>query len=228
MVKSSFRTYKKKYSSYKKADGFSKKISSLSKKVYGLKRRVEYRINTISATDVNIDNLGTEWLINGMTTGDSDGQREGTKIIMKSFRINLDLNINKRIGANFYNQYRVILLLDKQPNKLSVFGVGAAHLDPILEDSSVPFHSQKLWTNNDRLVFLFDQLVEVDTYDSRVTMSKFIKLGQITQYALAAASDITGITTNALWLLIVSDCPPQVGEELMPTVTFNARLVYNP
>jgi hypothetical protein len=218
--------YGSKFTKSKYPSTLSSRLFKLNDKVDKLTKRAEVRVNSITVSDDDCDIRGREHLINGMGLGDADGTRDGTRIAMKSFRLNGEVNLNEGGDAPTFNEWRVLLFIDKQPNLASIFGSGATKLQKIFFDYTDPLHSMKLWGNNDRISILFDQSIDVDILDRRMHFSKFIKLKQRTEYGTTAQSDITGITTNALWLLFIVDAP--YGTIPLPKYTFHARLVYSP
>lgn len=206
------KPYKKVYRKYKKSVTPNTLVSRISK----LEKQQEIRFQDINFGNPVAD-TGTFVLLNALTLGDQNGNREGTKIDMKSIQLRIT-----GVDTDTYQQFRAILFIDKQSN-------GAAPiLSDILQTTSNVIHTMKTWNTRQRFRILWDKSWAADTtaplgYSSmKLPLKYYKKLNVSTYYNAGNTGGIADINKNALQLLLLSDS----NVVTHPAIQVYGRLVY--
>lgn len=208
--------YYKKKRIYKKRKTYYKKKNQ---NAYGLAKLALSRLN---GEQKIIDTKGTPspgtgglfYLLNGSTKGDDVNQRNGQRIRLRSMFINITTNINSLSTTDVLIRY--IIFIDKQPN------AAAPVLADVLEDTTYVIQSPMEIDNSKRFIVLANQKCAMSINGVRkMHKSIYKKLNYIVQYNSSNAGTIADITTNSLYLLILSD-----DNTNSPSFDFYCRLRY--
>lgn len=182
-----------------------------------LKAQAEVRFKDSYATS-SASSAGSIILLNGTTVGDSNGQREGDNILIKSVRVN-----GHFIGADATNIIRVMLVIDKQPNQATF------NLTDLLDTtSSEAVHAYRQTTSRDRFTVLYDRKWSTvgssgtNPNDSTLRLYKFSKRLNLKSWYFGSAGTVADLKTNALYLVFMSDS----GAVTHPTFVYNARVKF--
>ncbi len=155
-------------------------------------------------------NTGVFLLNNGIGQGDDNTERVGRSIKLTSLLCRFHLTINA-LATN--TLVRMIIFWDRQSN-----GATPATTD-ILESANVLSGLNK--DQGKRFYVIFDRSVTLDaTLRSSVAIKCYKKLHRHTEF-ISTASDITGISSNAMWFFILSNEATNT-----PTVLHNRTVRY--
>ncbi len=133
-------------------------------------------------------------LLNGTAPGDDFDTRDGRQARMKSIQITLTYFINSSATLTFI---RIIVFIDKQPNEVTPTAVQLLDVGDIVSLRNLDFRK--------RFVILKDDIVTMSDAGEKLGSWKFYKkIDTKTQYDAGTAGTIADITTNALFLLLVS------------------------
>lgn len=160
-----------------------------------------------------VSTVGVFQLINGLFIGDTDGTRDGTIVEIKSIHIRGAVTV-----GDAFNNVRIILLQDKQPN------TGAPSVTTVLSTGGDPSANPN-WLNRSRYKFLADRNVVLSNTGNQIarwSMHVYKKI--VVKYNNTNNGDITDILKNSIYLLMISDS----GAVPNPTVYGNIRMVFQP
>lgn len=144
----------------------------------------------------NILNSQTLVLLNGMATGNTSVTRVGQSIKAVDLQFNLSITVNSSATASFL---RCIILRDEQPN-------GAAPSAANILNVGGNFLSPRNVGYNNRFHVFYDELFAVCLNGPQNKVISFIKpFGFHTNYNTGSAGDITDITKNSLYLVLLSN-----------------------
>lgn len=173
----------------------------LASDVYRLKNliNVEFKYAQANSSSTPSTAAATLLLLNGLTKGDDSTDREGRQIRMKSVQYNVRSLIN---GAATATLVRVMLVLDTQPN------AAAPTIANILETTGGLYvDAFRNLSNRKRFIILKDdkQVLDSDDQYNNIDCYKQFNPGFKTVYNSGNAGTIADITTNALYLVAISD-----------------------
>jgi hypothetical protein len=202
---------------------YSNTIKQVVQDVRKLKNLINVEFKSLdkdgSITLTNPDSSGKVYLLNGCAQNDTGEGRDGLSIKMQSLQYTLMITQD----TNQQNPVlvRVMFVLDTAPD--------GVELTPAeLLDSSFPYYrSFRNLIHRKRLITLRDSkfiLAPFGDPDSKWVKDEYIKLGVkgqgIHTIYSGSASDITGISANALYCLIFSDA----GLGFLPEISLSARI----
>lgn len=171
---------------------------------------VEYKIKDYNpGGSVNVTNVGTVVLLNGIATGDLETTRDGNSILLKS--ILLRYSITRHIN-NHGETWRVMLVQDRQSN-----GVAPAVTD-ILETAHPlsPLNDK----NTNRFNILHSRMGTFTSSREDSTTDQFKKLDFHTKYIGADATQ-SSVGYNGLYILYVGSHATEY-----PTINYRTRIRY--
>lgn len=196
-----------------------KAISKVSQKI----NRLSFSNTRIKEEEVGIatyDNTFSEYLLNGMQTGVSEGLRNGRQTICKYLEIRLTLK--KSLTTTVRSFIRVMLLIDKSPQGATLVD------DDVLKNFTTMAQPMDCLTNHDnraRFKILKDKVFSFDdTQNTQAHVKWNINLkGLKTYFNINNVGSITDIEKGALYLVIFSS-----ESTYTPSVSYNYRLTYEP
>lgn len=155
---------------------------------------------------------GTFLLLNGITRGTDYNNRDGRSIRIKSYASNMRFIAN---ASASHTTVRVIVFVDKQPN------AGLPSTGSLLDNSfGAPLTEQfRALDYRRRYTVLQDYRVTINPDYPEKSVRKYRKLDMKTIFDNTDSGTISDITTNSLYMLIVSDEAVNT-----PTVIVNSRL----
>lgn len=169
---------------------------------------VEFKYKDVTASPT-VSNTGTLVLLNGMSKGDTVSTREARSILCKSS----EFKTNAYMNASATNtSLRVILFIDKQPSGTAPTIANLLQSNTITSFRHLDFRK--------RFVILIDRSYSLSVNGKNdVHIEWYKKLRMHTIYDDSDAGDITDISSNALYLVLISNEPTNT-----PTVVYNHRL----
>lgn len=156
---------------------------------------VERKYTDVSAT-TTASSTPTLVLLNGLSLGDTATTRDGVSVKANSSFLNVFFSINASATTTMV---RVMLLLDTQPNAT------AATASEVLQSSGSVISPINI-TNGKRFKIMMDKKKSMSINGTEIVRFKeFRKLGFHTRYNTANNGTIADISTNAFYLLFMSD-----------------------
>lgn len=150
----------------------------------------------VSNGGTTVTNTQTQVLLNGVTTGTSSITRTGQSIKAVNIQFNLAITVNSSATASFL---RCIILRDEQPN-------GAAPAAANILNVGGNFISPRNVGYNERFHVFYDELFAVCLNGPANKVISFVRpLGFHTIFNTGTAGDITDITKNSLYLILLSN-----------------------
>lgn len=214
VVKPGWRRRKYKNRWAKRARRYGGAYWQLSKDVSRLKDaiNVEYKLLEHKSAAQSVNNAGTFVLMNGSQKGDDYNSRDGRQIRIKSFYFNAKVTIHP---SAVHTVFRVMLLIDTQPT-----GV-APILSQILRVGTVAnILCMRNLDNRKRFSILRDFRINLNQDYPEKYIKVFRRLDMKTIYDDSNAGDITDISSNALYMLFISE---EVADNF-PTIEHVARV----
>lgn len=144
---------------------------------------------------VNPSASGAFYLLNGLQTGDNVINRDGRLVRIKSCQAKYKLTMN---ASATNTTVRFLWFIDKQANQSTPTG----------SDLFINVNTQGLknLNNRKRFVFLKDQTISLSSNSlTEKRFNYYRKLDMKTVYDAGDAGTIADITTNALYLYVISD-----------------------
>lgn len=195
-------TFKKKYGGQNRWKIYGKATKQLAADAYKGVQLVKQLVNTEfdykdTAATVNPAAAGALVLLNGLTQGDTASSRTGNSIRMKSYDMRWFVNNNSSAGQT---EVRVMLVLDKQSN-----GVTPSVTDILATNTVV---SPRNLDNRKRFKVIMDRNYAISTAgpSSRYDSAHFKNIQtHVAYYNSSNAGTVADISTNALYLLYLSD-----------------------
>lgn len=166
----------------------------------------KYADYTFSAAITSTENFQ---LINGLTTGTSASTRNGQSVKLASVFVRMYIT---QAAAATTTQVRIFLLRDKQANAAIATSGG------LLADNTNILSPLNI-SNGKRFKVYWDKLYRLDTNKLNLEVKKYKRLRFHIEYNTGTAGTIADITTNSLYLMMVSD-----QDINSPTVQFWARI----
>lgn len=174
---------------------FAKKGYRLARTVYRLKSLINTEFKskdiTISATPTTTE---TFTLLNGLTKGDDIENREGRQVRFKSINTYLDFSLNPVVNNT---RVRWCLLLDKQPNTAAIDSSTGVFSNDIAGIINLTFR-RRFW-------FIASGVIKLNADYPNQDRKRYKRVNFKTIYNNADNGTIADITTNALYLYLVSD-----------------------
>ncbi len=133
-------------------------------------------------------------LLNGMVKGDDFDTRDGRQIRVKSVQLSIRYVMS---SSATFSQMRCIIFIDKQPNEIT----------PVVLDllDSAAMQAFRNLDQRKRFVILYNNVVSMSINGMRGGMIDYYKrLDMKTVFDDSDAGDITDISTNAIWLMLIS------------------------
>ncbi len=178
--------------------------------------RMKYSLTSFSAT--TMINIWTTFLLNGISQGDDETDRDGDKIKMHALEVRLlfESAASEQNGAVI----RYCVVYDRQPNGFIASGVD------VMEDSRVT--SVRNITRTARFRVLLDRTMRLENYTGNSAVSQhFVRTHYLrwkspmrTQYN-GATSAIGEINTGSIFFMFISD---RSGD--FPTVATDFKLSF--
>lgn len=214
--------YRAKGSSYRhnqpgRAANYRAGLGQLAKDVVTLKNliNVEFKASTLALTST-VNETGTLQLLNGLTKGDNNNNREGATVRIKSVQLKGNMKIHATPEQSLV---RRILFIDKQPNQT------APTMAELLDlSSSQPTDALRNLNHRKRFVILDDDLITLNKNGKAIALFPkcYKRVDMITVYDTGSNTGlIADIETNALYVLYVSNQPSNV-----PSIEHTARIRY--
>lgn len=204
------RTYKRKAPTRGQAYGGA--VSQLYKDVKMLKNLINVEFKRADQTaSTTSSTAGNTILLNGLQKGDDFQNRDGRQVRIKSVQVQLRVTM---AAAATTTCFRYFILLDKQPNT-----TGFAMSDVLDTAVAGGVDAFRQLSNRKRFVILKQQRLVLDSDDPSRVIQFYKKLDLKTIYDDSDTGAIADVTTNALYLYMMSDQGANV-----PTVIYNARL----
>lgn len=160
---------------------------------------------------VNSNNTGNLILLNGLSNGDDYNDRDGRSVRFKSIQVQTRTLLNP---SSTNTVFRMILFLDKQAN------AGSPAVTELLDVSTAA--RTDAFRNLDyrkRYVILKDKRFTINSDYPEKIVDFYKKLDMKTIYDDSSTSTINDITTNSLYLYLVSDEVTNT-----PATLYNVRL----
>lgn len=181
-----------------------KQVPSLQKSVRFLKElvNVEFKFNDKDHTGafaINSSASTSFFLLNGLATGDTSESRDGDSVRYKSIQIAGVIFAN---GTSKVGPVRCILFIDKSPN-----GVAPTLGNLLANNSAVTnLYCPRNLDYKKRFVILSDQLFNPSygNDNEAIPFKIYKKLNMHTIYGLGSVGTIADITSNALYLVLIS------------------------
>jgi len=181
----------------------------------------------------NWGDINTQFICcNAMTQGATQNQRIGQQVVMKSILIRFTMKFNYTIASVAFQplnqQYRYILVLDKQAN-----GVANTSLDDVLPQKAVAGVTDMPLNlyNRDRFVVLVDKvctsplLASVDTTALSQTIVRKHKIykkkmNTVVQFDSTASGTQANIRTNSLIFMLINETASTTTPVAMTALTY--------
>jgi hypothetical protein len=160
----------------------------------------EKYVDTLFASNTMSNGIGSQSLLNGMTTGNSSVTRNGQSIKMSKLKINIIATVGTTSPVNC----RFIVFLDKAANA-STTGVSSIFQAATDGASDYALALYNVATIGLRIAFLLDVKFELDTVNNtRYILNRTINLGQHVRYNTGTAGTIADISENSLYFCALS------------------------
>ena len=199
--------------SYRKSKGnfdywdVGDKLWNNVKRLKGLINTEFKKINVTAAATVST--TASIIVINPSVMGDDFDSRDGRVIRLKSVQLTLTAAIGATTTFSFV---RVMVVIDKQPNEISMV------ITNLLDFANITSHRNL--DGRKRFVILKDKILELSQVGKRTGIIKWYKeLDMKTIYDDSNTGTIVDITTNTLYLVLISD-----EASLVPFVTRTTRV----
>ncbi len=155
---------------------------------------VEFKSKDVADT-ISIPSAMTITLLNGLAKGDDLDNRDGRQVRFKSCWVKICF----AMAASATNTFiRLMLIIDKQPNATTILPAD------ILVAQTV--ESQKQLASRKRLVILVDRVIVLQAANRTSQFVNIYKqIDMKTIYDASSNGDIEDITTNALYLILISN-----------------------
>lgn len=175
-----------------------REIRNVRKSIKKIQRNVELKYVDVS-TNTALASNATLVLLNGLAQGDTDETRTGNMIQATS--INIRGWVQRTGTTSTSCPFRLLLFWDQQPN-------GAA---PAVTDVLTTNHVYGLYNrdNQKRFKILYDKVFCIHPqYTSQLMFHPIVikrKLSRQVKYKDTSVGDITDITTNSLYYMLIAD-----------------------
>lgn len=210
------RNYRNRRRRYRRYPRKKLTYGRIGRKIY---RDVSYLKNMINTefksedvvTTINPDNTagssGSRTLLNALTRGDTIDTRDGRQVRFKSVQVNINSVINTSATDT---RVFVALVIDKQPNQ------NAPTYAQVFDQGQAMFRNLD-WRK--RFVVLRKWIIKLNQDYPEQVRNLYKKIDMKTVYNDGNTGTVTDITTNALYLVHLSDEPTNT-----PSVTLSTRL----
>lgn len=209
------KTYKKRYYPKKRKtyngrlQTYSRAGAQLYKDVNMLKNliNVEFKASGDSQ-NVASSAIAQFFLMNGLTRGDQINQRGGRQVRFKSIQLKGTIS-RSSASTGVGDRLRIVVFIDKQAN------ASAPSFSDLFENVLGATPNVSTFRNLDnrkRFVILNDRVYNLDADDPSREYNYYRKLDMKTIYDDGNAGTIADITTNSLYVMVVSNTsvnPPQ-------------------
>ncbi len=206
------RSYKKTYKKPTRYQNYSAGFGQLSRDVAKLKNliNVEFKRKDESITST-VSNAPTLELVNGLSKGDSEANREGNTVRWKSIQCQGYMKIHASAVSNIV---RRIIFIDKQPNQ------AAPTASDVLTGSEGTYqYSFRELDHRKRFVILKDQSITLSQNRPIVQFADYYShVDMITVYN-TDTGNIADIETNSLYVMYMSDASSN-----SPSIAHKTRL----
>lgn len=164
----------------------------------------------VSALVNPVSGTGTFTLLNGIAQGDSNNQRQGNSILLRSININLLITMHDQAE---HTMVRCILFFDKEAN-------GAT---PLITDLLAGTGSLQNYNHNEssRFYVLSDFRISLSTTGVKETTRRIYRRLQRHTHYDSSTGNASDIVDYSLWLLCLSDEGTNT-----PTVSINSQLLF--
>ncbi len=170
----------------------------------------EFKQKDITASQT-INNVAKITLLNGLSKGDDFDDRDGRVVRVKSIQISL---IYEMSTVATFTQMRIMVVLDKQPNEMTLV------INDLLDSSAL--QSFRNLDNRKRFVILRNEIVSMSISGAQGGYFEYYKKFNLkTIYDDSDVGDIADISTNAIYLILLSNEPTN-----LPTVIRSTRVRY--
>jgi len=167
---------------------------------------MELKYSDVQQHQVDVADVGTFVLLNGIGSGTEVFQRTGRQINLKY--LSLKMAFTQQNGAVNAQQLRYMIVYDRQPN-------AAIFTNSDLLDNSVAllWWTRKLTNpnNRDRFQILVDQTITVNPtlleYSTPMVDKTISLRGYVTQYNATAGLLVNAIQTGSLYLVMFDQAP---------------------
>ncbi len=197
-------TKKRKYSS-----NLSNRVSKLEKVAKQVEKKFKDQTSagTVTATAGFI-------LLNGLLRGDTHEQRDGQRVHLESLNFNMTYKMDT---ASLETVLKIFIVQDKQPNQVTM------DIAELLNTATViPTVALRNVDNIKRFIVHHHMTFTMDSTGKKSGhYHKYIKLNIDSVYDTGNAGTIADLTTNALFLVLVSDDSIEP-----PIITQQTRLRY--
>lgn len=171
---------------------------------------VEFKSYDIEVTSTSITPTAARYCLNAPAVGDDYDSRDGRQVRFKS--IQLTGFIGWQSAAATAQQFRYILMIDKQPNDSL-----PAFTEAFTSENT---YSLKNLDNKKRFAILKDKRITLSDQYPVHNIKFYKKLDMITMYDSTAAG-IASVNTNSLLLFIISNAGAN-----SPQITWQSRVRY--
>ncbi len=170
----------------------------------------EFKQKDLTATQT-INNVAKITLLNGLAKGDDFDDKDGRVVRIKSIQVSL---IYEMSTVASFTQMRIMVVLDKQPNETTMV------INDLLDSSAL--QSFRNLDGRKRFVILRNEVVSMSITGTQGGVFEFYKKFNLkTIYDDSDVGDIADITTNAIYLVLLSNEPTN-----LPTVIRSTRVRY--
>ncbi len=170
----------------------------------------EFKQKDTTAT-ATVDNVADIILLNGLAKGDDFDDRDGRVVRIKSIQVSLLYEINASASLT---HVRVMLVLDKQPNEITMV------ITDLLDSSGL--QTFRNLDQRKRFWIIWNQVVTMSiTGMQGGTLNFYKKFNLKTIYDDSDAGTIADISTNAIYLVLLSNEPTN-----LPTIVRSTRIRY--
>lgn len=184
------------------------KLAGLVKPEFGI-----LQIN--SAAGATPSTTATLVHLNPLGQDDTSTGRTGDQVFFKSIQLVLRISQNPSATAT---TCRAMVIVDRSPQ-------GAAFTSGNVLDTTGSMLLVDCFRQQDyrrRFTILFDRIIRLDSYGTKErAIRMFKRLNIKSEYGLAANGNIGDMSTNSIYLLLVSDEAVNT-----PTIVYNSRLRY--
>lgn len=195
--------YKKNYNNKKKG-GYNKRFktyskcgSQLYKDVKMLKNliNVEFKVKDESF-NVATDASGAFQLINGLTQGDDNSNRDGRQVRFKSIQMRGRVSRNAS-ATQTRDRVKLVCFIDKQPNTAAPTWLS------LYTGTDVTAFRNLDWKR--RYVILWEKIVNIDEDDPSKDWKMYRKIDMKTVFDNSSSGLVSDITTNAIYIGYISE-----------------------
>lgn len=202
-------------------------VESLDKRIRDLQAVPELNYKDTYAAAQVVTNTTNLVLLNGLQSGFIVESRLGSQIMMTS--VQLRLHVRMPVGTLSAAEYRVLVLVDRQPNQAAFIFSDLFDTTTVTDMTHSPF----MHSNSERFRILYDRrgALPIRFNDAIIGAQSDIHVMTIHRKLHLAVKyddttnngDITDITKNALYLVYVGSSA--VGGS-QPVLTYGTRIYY--